>query len=572
MKIFVHLLALVLLVVLAIPATAQGPGEGGIIIEPNIGDDVATMNPILANDVNSARITSFLFPALIGVDPATGVYAPNTPGSMSTALDVSEDGLTYTFTIHPDWNWSDGTPITANDWIYAYNAIASGETSTPRTVALPLIESVEAPDDKTLVIHINSPACNALSLLVDIQPLPAHAVEAQINGDFSLIDDMDFNMNPTVTAGPFKFASFASGNQVGLEADQNYPYTESGFVLPTGFIYKNVPDTNVALEQFLAGEVNVFINTPPERYQELRDLESQGVLQTFQSSVSEYYWVAFNLGNPANPQNGVDDAGNIIEQDPHPILGDVRVRQALTMALDMDAIIEGAVFGEAERVGSHTIPTSWAHNSDVPLTPYDPDGAVALLNEAGWSDEDGDGILEAHGAMYAEDGAPLAITLTTDAGDIPRETAGEIITDQWTRIGVDVNYTPMDFNVAIEQLIGQTFDASLLWWQLQYPFDPDFSFAFNPENDIVGGGFNFVSYNNPEVSDLLNQANNLPGCDTEARKELYGQAQLGLAEDAPYIFMYTPNTMIGARGIEGFNPYPNQLYWNVPEWNVIGGV
>jgi peptide/nickel transport system substrate-binding protein len=569
MKIYVHLLALALLVVLAVPVAAQG--EGGIIIEPNIGDDVATMNPILANDVNSGRITALLFPQLIGADPETGVFAPNTPQSMSSGLEISEDGMTYTFTIHPDWNWSDGTPITANDWIYAYNAINSGLTSTPRTVALPLIESVEAPDDKTLVIHINSPACNALNLLTDIQPLPAHAIEAQINGDFSLIDDMDFNMSPTVTAGPFKFASFASGNQVAMEADHNYPYTENGFVNPTGFIYKNVPDTNVALEQFLAGEVNFFINTPPERYDELRALEAVGEIQTFQSSVNEYYWIAFNTANPDNPQNGVDDDGNIVEQDPHPILGDVRVRQALTMALDMDAIIEGAVFGEATRVGSHTTPTSWAHNPDVPLVAYDPEGALALLDEAGWRDEDGDGILEAHGALYAEDGTPLAFNLTVDAGDIVRETAGEIATDQWTRIGVDVDYTPLDFNVAIEQLVGQTFDASLLWWQLAYPFDPDFSFAFNPENDIVGGGFNFVSYNNPEVSALLEQANNLPGCDTEARKELYGQAQLGLAEGAPYVFMYTPNTLIAARGIEGFSPFPNQPFWNVSEWNVIGG-
>jgi peptide/nickel transport system substrate-binding protein len=490
---------------------------------------------------------------------------------MSSALEVSEDGLTYTFTINPDWNWSDGTPITANDWIYAYEAIKSGETTTPRTVALPVIESVEAPDDHTLVIHLNSAACNALDLLNDIQPLPAHAIEAQINGDYSLIDDMDFNMNPTVTAGPFKFASFSSGNQVALAADQNYPYTENGFVSPEGFIYKNVPDTNVALEQFLAGEVNVFINTPPERYQEMRDLAAQGEIQVFQSLVNDYYWIAFNSANPDNPQNGTDEDGNIIEQDPHPILGDVRVRQALTMAVDIDAIIEGAVFGEATRVGSHTIPTSWAHNPDVPLTPYDPEGAIALLDEAGWRDEDGDGILEAHGALYAEDGTPLHLNLTVDAGDIARETAGEITTDHWTRIGVDVDYTPLDFNVAVEQLVGQTFDASLLWWQLPYPFDPDFSFAFNPENDIVGGGFNFVSYNNPEVSDLLNQANNLPGCDTEARKELYGQAQLELAQDAPYVFLYTPNTMYVARGIEGFDPYPNQLYWNVPQWSVIGG-
>jgi peptide/nickel transport system substrate-binding protein len=321
----------------------------------------------------------------------------------------------------------------------------------------------------------------------------------------------------------------------------------------------------------LAGELNVFINTPPERYPEMRALAEQGEIQVFEFSANEYTWIAFNLANPANPQNGTDENGNIIPQDPHPIFGDVRVRRALTMALDMDAIIEGTLFGEGTRVGSHTLPTSWADNPDLPLVPYDPEGAVALLNEAGWRDEDGDGILEAHGALYAEDGTPLAFTLTTDAGSIVRETAGEIVTDQWSRIGVAVNFTPLDFNVAVEQLVGQTFDASLLWWQLTYPFDPDFSFAFNPENDIVGGGFNFVSFYDQNVTDLLQQANNVPGCDVDTRRELFGQAQVALAEGAPYVFMYSPNVMWVARGIENFDPYPNDLYWNVPEWNVIGG-
>ena len=119
----------------------------------------------------------------------------------------------------------------------------------------------------------------------------------------------------------------------------------------------------------------------------------------------------------------------------------------------------------------------------------------------------------------------------------------------------------------LKKLVGQTFDAALLGWFLNYPDDPDFSFAFAPENDKVPGGFNFVSYNNPEVTDLLKQGSNLAGCDPAGRAKLYQQAQEKLVADQPYVFLYTAKQLYVSSGkMDGFAPYSNQPLWNVSSW------
>ena len=210
---------------------------------------------------------------------------------------------------------------------------------------------------------------------------------------------MDFNMNPTVSAGAFAFSDFVPGQQVSLQANQDYPDAIDGFVSPTGFIYKNVNDIDVALEQFLAGELNLMdVQTaiPPQNFADLRTRDAKRRNSDLRTPYNGYEWLAFNLSDPTNPVDGVDADGNIVAQPPHPIFGDVRVRKALAMAIDVDAIIQGALFGEAVRTTSPAISTSWAFNPNLEPVPFDLEAAKQMLAEAGWIDEDNDGTCEAH--------------------------------------------------------------------------------------------------------------------------------------------------------------------------------
>jgi peptide/nickel transport system substrate-binding protein len=557
-------------VLVVVPVTAQDNNpRGGILIEGNFGGDPATFNPLLASDTASARVSAFMFPAFAAVDPATATFVKDGQGlgAMVTDWTISDDGLVYTFTLRDDWNWSDGTPITSADVLYTWNAINSGVVETQSVYILDSISDVTAPDAHTVVVTFKTADCTALNYAGSLAPLPSHILPQ----DFSQLNDSDFNFNPTVTAGIFSFGEFRPSEQVSLIADQNYPDATRGFVSPDGWIYKNVPDQTVLTEQFLAGETNLIDNAPVSRRSDLRAAGDAGDVQVYSYPGNAWDYVGLNLADPNNPQNAFDADGNPIDQGHHPIFSDVRVRQALAQAIDVDSIVQGAVFGEGSRMTSFIIPASWAYDNDLPPIAFDPDKAAQLLTDAGWVDDDNnpDTPRIAMGAMYAQDGDPLEFTLYTNNGNSRRTAIGTIVQDQLKQIGVQVDFQTIDFNTLLDIMNSQTFDAFILGWRNGYPDDPDVTQILTPVSDVVGSGSDNTSYNNPEFNDLNAQAKALPGCDPAERSKLYAQMQQIFQQDLPYIPLYAINGMYASRStVQGFGPYPSQLYWNVDTWAV----
>jgi peptide/nickel transport system substrate-binding protein len=556
-------------VLVVVPATAQDE-RGGIIIEGNFGGDPATFNPIIGSDTASQRIYGFLFPSFIAVDASTATLVKDGRGLGGLVIDwtASDDNLTYTFTLRDDMNWSDGTPITSADILYSWNAIKSGVVDTPLGFIMDTISDVQAPDAHTVVVTFSSPECTALLNASFVPVVPAHILPQ----DFALMNDSEFNLNPTVAGGVFTFGEFRPGEQVSLLANQTYTDATRGFVSPEGFIYKNVPDQTVLTEQFLAGETNVVDGPPVSRRTDLRAAADAGDVQVYNYPGNSWDYLAFNLADPNNPQNGTDADGNPIDQGNHPIFGDVRVRQALAQAIDVDAIVQGAVFGEGTRMTSFIIPASWAYDNDLPPIAFDPDKAADLLTEAGWVDDDNnpDTPRIAMGAMYAQDGDPLEFSLYTNDGNSRRTAIGTIAQDQLKQIGVQVDFQTIDFNTLLDIMNSETFDTIILGWRNGYPDDPDVTQLFTPISDVVGSGSNFTSYNNPQFTELNEQAKNVPGCGTEERAAIYHEMQAIMQEDLPYVWLEAQDGMYAARsGVQGFGPYPSQLYWNVDTWAAL---
>jgi ABC-type oligopeptide transport system substrate-binding subunit len=141
-----------------------------------------------------------------------------------------------------------------------------------------------------------------------------------------------------VTSGPFQFGEYiGAGEQVTLLPNQDYPDpTNPAGVIPTGYIMKLIGDANIQLEQFLAGEITYLERVVNQaRLPELREMGKQGTIQTYEFSPGRSYnYLALNYADPDNPQNGVDESGNLIDQGHHPLFGDVRVRHAIWMAID----------------------------------------------------------------------------------------------------------------------------------------------------------------------------------------------------------------------------------------------
>ena len=575
MKLFRKFLLIAVAVALLgalVPVMAQETGQGGIIIEGNISADVATMNPILSSDTASQRVIGFMFPNFIGADPAAAVLAPAQPNSLAESWEISEDGLVYTFTLRQDMTWSDGTPITSADIMYSWAAIQAGSEGIVDVPASYIIDptgatgvvDVQAPDDYTVVVTMASPECTSLAYAASIVPAPSHV----LTSDFSALADDEFNLAPSVTRGPFTFSEFRPGEQVSLIADPTYPAvdTELGYVAPEGFIYRTVPDQTVMVEQFLAGELNTIDGPAVARRQDIRN--SSATVYSYPGNAWDY--LAMNLADPNNPQNAFDEAGNPIDQGHHPIFGDVRVRQALARAIDVESIIDAAVFNEGVRMTSFLIPASWAYADDLAPIPFDPEAASAMLEEAGWVDADSDPSTPrvAQGALYAEDGAEFAFTLYTNEGNTRREAIGTLVQDQLAQIGIRVDFQTIDFNTLLDIMDSQTFDTIILGWRNGYPDDPDATQLFTPASDVIGSGSNFTSFNSEEFTALNAEAKSLPGCDPAERAEIYGRMQEVMQEELPYLWLFATNGMYAANAIEGFDPYPSQMYWNVDAWSV----
>lgn len=554
-----------------VPAAAQDECcNGGTIIEGNLGGDVATMNPILSSDTASQRIISLTNVGLLGVDPEQGVIAPSQPGALVDTWDISDDGLVYTFHLRDDLQWSDGTPITSADVMYSWEAIKAGAEGLIDVPASYVIDptgatgilDVTAPDENTIVVTFATAECTALNYAGSIVPVPAHVLPA----DVADLMDADYNLNPTVTSGPFGFAEFRPGEQTSLAANPNYSDPINGVgVVPAGYIYKNVPDSVIMVQQFLAGELNIIDGPNVASRADIRASDSQ----VYDYPGNSWDYMAFNLADPNNPQNAFDADGNPIDQGHHPLFGDVNVRQALAHAVDVDSIVQAAVFNEGTRMSSFLVPASWAFDTELPMITFDPDLAASMLEEAGWTDEDGDGVREAHGALYAEDGTPFSFTLYTNEGNARREAIGTLIQDQLADVGVQVDFQTIDFNTLLDIMDSQTFDSVILGWRNSYPDDPDATQLFTPAGDVIPGGSNNTSYNNPEFVELNNQAKNVPGCAPEERAPLYAQMQAIFQQDLPYLPLFATNGMYAAgANVEGFDPRPSNLLWNVDEWSV----
>jgi peptide/nickel transport system substrate-binding protein len=518
---------------------------GGIWVEANIAD-AEQLNPILSSETASSAVTNFMFPTLIGGDPFTGAVVPD--GALAESWTVSADGLTWTFKLRDGITWSDGDPIDAADFKFTYDAIASDQVETPRKSNLEGIESIETPNALTVVVKFAEVRCDGL-LNLGLPLLPSHLYAA----DFSDIMTSPLNLEPTVSAGPLKFKSWTRDENIIMERNDTYwegaPYME-------GRIIKVVPDTAAQLTQLQNGELDRMGLDPDQ----VATAQTFANAKIFRFEDDGYDYLALNQANPENPQAGRDEAGNLIEQDPHSILGDVRVRQAIAHSLDYQTIIDKVYLGQGYQIASNVLPAiSWAHDPTLQPYDYNLDTAKQLLEEAGWVDGDGDGVRE-------KEGKPLTLSLLTNAGNKVREDLGALAQDQLKRVGMDVKFEAIDFGVLVERLLGQKFDMVIIGWT-GTGTDPNDENLWSTKFDTPDSGFNFVSYHNPEIDELLVKGVSVPGCATEERAPYYKEIQKIIHEDAPYVFVSGGvGNMAYASRWQGIKPGPWSFDYNIHEW------
>ena len=538
--------------------TAEPIPQGGNVVESSFAD-ANTLNPVLGNDQASSDVYGQMYLALTTLEEFTGRII----GSVAESWDISDDGLVYTFHLRDDIFWTDGMPLTAHDVAFSFDAINTEAVASPRRSNFAQVESWEALDDYTLEVRLTNVDCTILANL-GTGIIPAHVYE----GDPNNIPDHPENTAPTVTSGPFKFREWVPDDHVTLEVNPDYYLGAPNVETWTRRVYA---DQSAEFAALLAGEV---------------DTASRGVGTQFVSAVegqiasdvpmnmtkwfdNGYLFVGFNLADPGNPQNGWEDLDGDgsytegeppLEQDPHPILSDLAVRQAVAYSLDYTGIINKVAFGQGGPIVANVWPTiEWAYNSDLEPYAQDLEMAQAILDEAGWIDSDGDGVRE-------KDGQRLSFSLMTNAGNETRENIGVLMKDVLDGIGFEIQLDYLEFGTVVQNMVGQTYDAVIIGFGGGAP-EPDDSSQFSYVNDEVGAGFNFVSYYNPTVEENLRAGKSVPGCAEEERAPYYISNQEEIYNDLPYVFLYVDlENGVWWDRLKDYDPNPWNRWYNVHEW------
>lgn len=593
------LVAAAMLMTLVIGVGAQdmpGPGEGGPVVWGNQrgSGNIGPLIPLRCAGVDCADLNNLMYPGLVAFDVRESGFTPVEVGNpyhgnaLATGWEISDDGLEWTFTLRDDLVWNDGTPVTALDIYFFWAALKNvdpAETSSSYAPAARDIIGAEVIDPYTLKFTFAAANCLALNRSA-LPAMPAHAfgfsLDDMADFDWTSLVGSAFDDAPPVTAGPFQFARKEAGTAIYLEANPNYAIPSNGeYVVPAGLVYLDVPDYNVMAERLIAnlpGDVNYMQEPDTAVLPVLMAAEENGLADVFSAPGRLWHYVSINVANPANPLPGLDEDGNPIPQDPHPILGDVRVRQALQHAMNIDEIINGPVNGNGAPMVAGTIPTAFTIHPTLERRAFDLDAARALLDAAGFVPTGnplvagGDGLRTCQGCLYAEEGAPMVLDII-NPGDV-RNDVSILLQAQFAPLGVQLNVRPLDFNAMYDDNLGvQTYDLAVAGWRGALPFDPDQRSFFGAQNDIPSrdnAGFNFGSWYNAEFEELSEQILTMPGCDQEAIKEAAWRVQEIMWEEQPYLWLYAFNSsyVVNAQVIEGFEPYSNFGWWNMDAWVV----
>lgn len=542
-----YLLLSILLLVIVPGVFAQ---DGAVLLRSTLGGNVSTLSPVLWADSASIDVGQFLWAGLFFPDPETAQPMPEL-----TTWEISEDGLTYTFTIAADANWSDGTPITANDVRFTYDAIISDQVESPRKGDLELISDLTVLDDKTFSVTLSQPNCTVWgSAFTSLTPIPAH----MYSDDLSEFMTNDFNIKPTVTSGPYIWGETSPDEYIRLTPNANY---FKGAPQIPSVINRVIADPAIQNQALLAGEVDYAFMYPDQ----LEQLGDQSMFNVHVFGLNNTPMFIMNWGDPENPGAAYDADGNPTEQAPNQFFSDVLVRRAVMMGFDRAAIMETlGPDGGYLQSGPITDMFSWV-GADVEPYPYDPEAAAALLDEAGWVMNDATGIRE-------KDGLPFEVKLVyAPLVDLYTNIA-LVAQDQLGQLGIKINVESQEWSSYLTNvLLPQAFDLTIVGFGGGSEVD---GIAYNTllsENDVPGSGFNITSYINPEMDDLLKQGRSLVGCSAEERADIYRQVQQIAADDVAYGYTVGTNQVhVMNNRVTGFVPGPWNIYKDIEAWGTDG--
>jgi len=538
--------------------SAPAAEESIVIVIP---EDPPSFNPAIADTGYDYLVMELVMLGLTDIDPNGNVFpelAAELPSIENGDVVVNEDDWTMTVTwkMRQDVQWSDGEPVNADDVIFTYEAIVDPEMGA-WIPGIDYVDSVEKVDDYTFTVYYNYVYPGYLTQFGGEQVVvwPAHYCDAEQG-----FTAWDCARTP-LSDGPYMLEEWVNGDHMTFVKNDNF--YESGKPAIDKVNILIVPDETVRKTMLINGDADLDMWTTEPMIADLQDEPSVEV------SVSPYNrWVMrlyFNLS-----AKGTNDP----VETPHPILSDVNVRRAIRMAIDVDTISKEFFLGYAQPVWTEFFRPPY--ECTVPRPAFDIEGAKALLEEAGWTDTDGDGIRECNGCTTgAPDGYKMEMEFITYAeyGEALNLTQ-QFISEELQQIGIATNLSIVEGSVlwaasedgGIEQSGNFDMDIYDDGYAGTDPTDYLWSYYYS-EAATPDYGYNYGDWINEDFDALLDEAYTL---DEDYRKDLFCQMADILEAELPEALLFTTiNADTHSTRLQGVQSTTNDIVtWNVADWTL----
>jgi peptide/nickel transport system substrate-binding protein len=462
---------------------------------------------------------------------------------------ISADGKTITYKLRNDVKWSDGEPLTADDYVFTWQMLMSDKNAVnSRDPFDAYVDKVAAPDPYTLVVTFKEPyapwQAKIFSSVSATQAIPKHILEPVFQKD-GTIDKADWNRNPTVGVGPFLFKEWQSGSHLIFQANPNFwlgkPKLDQVFI-------KIVPDDAAQIAALKAGDtdIGVFI-----AYSDMPDLEKLGTLDLVQESSGYKESWFFNLSTDAKTKG-------------HPALQDVNVRKAIVMAVDFVKIDKDLLLGRTKPAVTFWDGTPYADPSLQPI-PFDKAGAEKLLDDAGWK-KGADGI-------RAKGGVKLKLRYRTTTREVRKNT--QVIVQQMLKdVGIDVELlndsSDVFFNGYADKGPTATGQYDLAQWSTAPSFpDPDYSSWLCKEipSDKNPSGTNDMFLCDKDLDALFQKE--ATTVDAAARMPIFFQIEKIISDKVYWASVWDdPDWWAVSKNLQNVKFSGATPFWNVYEWDM----
>lgn len=470
------------------------------------------LDPRYATDANSVRIGALIYNSLLRADEKSRLQ-PELAESWRMV-----DERTYLFNLRRDVKFHNGKPLTAADVKFTYESILDPKNLSPKRALLKFLHAVDELGPFQVRFRLSAPhAPFAEQFTLGI--IPAESIS----------NSRPSGAHPPLGSGPFVLESISPAEQVTLRANPSY---WEGSPSIAGLVFKIVPDAMVRVLEFKKGTIGFLQNDiEPDMLPWLRR-NTDASVEAHQGTTFQY--IGMNLS--------------------HPILKHQKVRQALAHAIDRESIIRHLLKDLGTPASGLLSPLHWAYEESIRRWSYDPEKAKRLLDEAGFSDPDGDGPLPR-----------FKLSFKTTNLDLRRRIA-EALKEQLRKVGIELEIRTYEWGTFYGDIKRGNFHLySLAWVGI---LDPDIYYQIFHTASAPPDGDNRGRYSNREVDHLLEQGRRT--LDARQRRVIYHRVQELLAEDLPYIpLWWTKNVVVKRPSLRGFVPYPDGNLISLKQVSVV---